>query len=180
MKVQTCGDTCEGSCEEEQYTKNTMQPGWSGPFLSSLMRTEKHSHLACCSWLSSKNDTFTHILDGTYEIWCEPTIDTRNHRQHHCFWFLTLSWQCILTHSVTQDGLTRTRNTNGGRNRRKCECWVVKGAGQTGVQSECGGTTCSRRLVHFLLFLPSFFKAQEGFIKHWFVVFKEFYFTKKK
>jgi hypothetical protein len=45
MKVQTCGDTCEGSCEEEQRTKNTMQPGWSGPFLSSLMRTEKHSHL---------------------------------------------------------------------------------------------------------------------------------------
>ncbi len=51
-------------------------------------------------------------VDDTNEIWCPPTIDTRRHRQHHCFWFLTLSCQCILTHSVTQDGLTRTRNTN--------------------------------------------------------------------
>jgi hypothetical protein len=33
---------------------------------------------------------------------------------------------------------------------------------------------------HFLLFLPPFFKAQEGFIKHWFVVFTEFYCTEKK
>jgi hypothetical protein len=36
---------------------------------------------------------------------------------------------------------------NGGRNRRKCEFGVVKGAGQSGVQSECAGTTCFRRLV---------------------------------
>ena len=36
---------------------------------------------------------------------------------------------------------------NGGRNRRKCECGDVKGAGHPGVQSECAGTTCFRRLV---------------------------------
>ena len=36
---------------------------------------------------------------------------------------------------------------NGGRNRRKCECGVVKGGGQSGVQSESDGTTCFRRLV---------------------------------
>jgi hypothetical protein len=36
---------------------------------------------------------------------------------------------------------------NGGRNRRKCECGAVKGGGQSGVQSECAGTTCFRRLV---------------------------------
>jgi hypothetical protein len=36
---------------------------------------------------------------------------------------------------------------NGGRNRRKSECGDVKGAGQSGVQSECAGTTCSWRLV---------------------------------
>jgi hypothetical protein len=79
---------------------------------ASLMRTEKHSHLVCCSWLSSKNDDFTRILDDAYEPWCTPTKNTRSHRQHRCFWFLALSWQCILTHSVTQDGLARTRNTN--------------------------------------------------------------------
>jgi hypothetical protein len=44
MKVQTCGDPCEGACVGEQHTKNTMEPGLSGPFLPSLMRTEKHSH----------------------------------------------------------------------------------------------------------------------------------------
>ncbi len=36
---------------------------------------------------------------------------------------------------------------NAGRNRRKCECGVVKGAGQSGVQSEHTGTTYFRRLV---------------------------------
>ncbi len=112
MKVQTCGDACEGACAAEQRTKNTMQPGWSGPFLPSLMRTEKHSHLACCSWLSSKNDAFARILDGAYELWCAPTKNSRSHRQHRCFWFLALSWQCIFTHSVAQDGLSRARNTN--------------------------------------------------------------------
>jgi hypothetical protein len=34
MKVQTCGDTCEGACAVEQCTKNTIQPGWTGPFLT--------------------------------------------------------------------------------------------------------------------------------------------------
>ena len=34
------------------------------------MRSEKHSHLAYCSWLTSNNDAFSRILDGTYEIWC--------------------------------------------------------------------------------------------------------------
>jgi hypothetical protein len=36
---------------------------------------------------------------------------------------------------------------NGGRNRRKCECGVVKGAGQPGVQWKWVGTTWFRRLV---------------------------------
>ncbi len=90
MKVQTCGDTCEGPCAAEQRTKNTMQPGLSGPFLPSLMRTEKHSHLACCSWLSSKNDAFARILDDAYGLWYTPTKNTRNHRQHRCFWFLVM------------------------------------------------------------------------------------------
>jgi hypothetical protein len=40
----SCGGTCEGACAAEQRNKNTMQPGWPGPFLPSLMRTEKHSH----------------------------------------------------------------------------------------------------------------------------------------
>jgi hypothetical protein len=33
-----------------------------------VMRSEKHAHLAYCSWLSSNNDTFERILDGTYEL----------------------------------------------------------------------------------------------------------------
>ncbi len=36
---------------------------------------------------------------------------------------------------------------NGGRNRWKCECGVVKGAGHPGVQSKCAGTTYFRRIV---------------------------------
>ncbi len=76
------------------------------------MRTEEHSHLSCCSWLSSKNDAFARILDDAYELWSAPTKNTRNHRQHRFFWFLTLSWQFILTHSVPQDGLVRARHSN--------------------------------------------------------------------
>jgi hypothetical protein len=33
------------------------------------MRSEKHSHLAYCSWLTSNNDAFSRILDDTHEIW---------------------------------------------------------------------------------------------------------------
>ena len=35
MNVQTCGDTCEGPCAAEQWTKNTMQPPLPGSFVSS-------------------------------------------------------------------------------------------------------------------------------------------------
>ena len=35
MNVQTWGDTCEGPCTVEQWTKNTMQPSLSGPCVSS-------------------------------------------------------------------------------------------------------------------------------------------------
>jgi hypothetical protein len=69
-------------------------------------------HNETWSWLQSKNDAFTHILDVVYELWCTPTKNTISHRQHRCFWFLALSWQCILTHSVSQDRLARARNTN--------------------------------------------------------------------
>ena len=33
-----------------------------------LMRAENHSYLTGCSWLSSKNDAFTHNVDITYEL----------------------------------------------------------------------------------------------------------------
>ena len=52
------------------------------------MRSEKHSHLAYCSWLTSNNDAFSRILDGTHEIWCAHIKNTRIHRQYRCFWFL--------------------------------------------------------------------------------------------
>ncbi len=55
-----------------------------------VMRSEKHSHLTCCSWLSSKEDTFTSILDDTYENWYTPIKNTKTHREHRCFWFLSL------------------------------------------------------------------------------------------
>ncbi len=55
-----------------------------------VMRSDNHSYLTCCSRLSSKNDVFTHIVDVTYEIWCTPIKNTTHHRQNHCFWFLGL------------------------------------------------------------------------------------------
>ena len=39
--------------------------------------------LACCSWLSSKNDTFARILDVTYELWCEPIKNTVTWGSYH-------------------------------------------------------------------------------------------------
>jgi hypothetical protein len=54
------------------------------------MRSEKHSHIAYCSWLTSNNDAFAHILDGTHDLWCAHIKNTRIHRQHRCFWFLAL------------------------------------------------------------------------------------------
>ncbi len=140
MKVQTCGDTCEGAWATEQYTKNTMQPGWTGPFLLSLMRTENHSHLPCCSWLSSKNDVFGHILDVAY------TRRTCSWSQHESF-CTSLRKYVVPVHSDWTSGCPAPFTTPHS---------------------------------HFLLFLPPFFKAQEGFIKHWFVVFTEFYYTEKK
>ncbi len=40
-----------------------------------LMRVEKHSHLTCCSWLSSKNDTFVlaHINFGSHPFQTRET-----------------------------------------------------------------------------------------------------------
>jgi hypothetical protein len=49
------------------------------------MRSEKHSHLAYCSWLTSNNDAFAHILHGTPELWCAHIKNTRIHRQLSLF-----------------------------------------------------------------------------------------------
>jgi hypothetical protein len=38
--------------------------------------------------LTSNNDAFSRILDGTHEIWCAHIKNTRIHRQCRCFWFL--------------------------------------------------------------------------------------------
>ncbi len=49
------------------------------------MRSEKHSHLAYCSWLTSNNDAFAHILDDTHERWCAHFKNTRIHHQLSLF-----------------------------------------------------------------------------------------------
>ncbi len=54
------------------------------------MRSERHSHFAFCSLLTSNNDAFTHILDGTHDLWCAHIKNTRIHRKYRCFWFLAL------------------------------------------------------------------------------------------
>ncbi len=79
----------EGVCAAEQRTKNTKQPFFDRAFSALTdMRSEKDSHLAYCSWLTSNNDAFSRILDGTHEIWCAHIKNTRIHRQYRCFWFL--------------------------------------------------------------------------------------------
>ena len=60
------------------------------------------------TWLSSKNDVFTHMIDGTYELWWSRLKDTKNNRQSHCFYFPR---NCVYTHSEPHDGLDRVRNT---------------------------------------------------------------------
>ena len=49
------------------------------------MRSEKHSHLAYCSWLTSNNDAFARILDATHELWCAHFKNTRIHCQLSLF-----------------------------------------------------------------------------------------------
>ena len=49
------------------------------------MRSEKHSHLSYCSWLTSNNDAFARILHGTPELWCTHIKNTRIHRQLSLF-----------------------------------------------------------------------------------------------
>ena len=49
------------------------------------MRSEKHSHLAYCSWLTSNNDASSRILHGTHEIWCAHIKNTRIHCQLSLF-----------------------------------------------------------------------------------------------
>ncbi len=49
------------------------------------MRSEKHSHLAYCSWLTSYNDAFARILDSTHELWCAHFKNTRIHCQLSLF-----------------------------------------------------------------------------------------------
>ncbi len=58
-----------------------------------VMRAEKHSHLACCSWLSSKNDDFALILDDTYMNFVvypsktlEVTVKIAVSGSSHCTW----------------------------------------------------------------------------------------------
>ncbi len=79
------------------------------------MRSEKHSHLTYCSWLTSNNDAFTHILDDTHQLWCTHFKNTRI----HCLLYdvsgsSCCEWNCIFTHSVRHAGLPRDRNTNLG------------------------------------------------------------------
>jgi hypothetical protein len=49
------------------------------------MRSEKHSQLAYCSWLTSNNDAFARILDDTPELWCTHFKNTRIHCQLSLF-----------------------------------------------------------------------------------------------
>ncbi len=124
------------------------------------MRTEKHSHLVCCSWLSSKNDDFTHILDGTYELWWEPTKNLEKPPSTSLF----LVPRAVVTEHF--DTLCITRRT--------CSCsqhesfftslrkYVVPAHSDWTPVCPAPFTTPHS---HFLLFLPPFFKAQKGFIK---------------
>ena len=61
-----------------------------------VMKSENHPHLACCSWLSSKNDAFASILDDTYENWCTAIKNTKTHRDRlsSClhFWKTVFIW----------------------------------------------------------------------------------------
>ena len=49
------------------------------------MRSEKHSYLAYCSWLTSNNDVFVRSRDGTHDLWCAHIKNTRIHRQLSLF-----------------------------------------------------------------------------------------------
>ena len=49
------------------------------------MRSERHSHFAYCSLLTSNNDAFARILDDTHELWCAHFKNTRIHCQLSLF-----------------------------------------------------------------------------------------------
>jgi hypothetical protein len=82
MKVQTCGDTCEGVSQRNNSPKHIVNL-FTRAFPSlTVMRTEKHI-LPGCSWLSSKNDVFTHILDDVCELWSRCTSSVFSHTPKH-------------------------------------------------------------------------------------------------
>ena len=74
---------CVRSGTEHQKHKATC---FTRPFSALTdMRSEKHSHLPFCSWLSSNNDAFARILDDTHDRWCANIKNTRIHRQLSLF-----------------------------------------------------------------------------------------------
>ncbi len=80
------GSVCSGTAHQKH--KGTCSPRAFSALTD--MRSEKHSHLAYCSWLTSNNDAFAHILDATHDLWWTHIKNTRIHRQYRCFWFLAL------------------------------------------------------------------------------------------
>ena len=75
------GCVCSGTAHQKYKAT------WFARAFSALtdMRSEKHSHLAYCSWLTSNNDAFARILDVTHELWCAHFKNTRIHRQLSIF-----------------------------------------------------------------------------------------------
>jgi hypothetical protein len=82
------------------------------------MRSEKHSHLAYCSWLTSKNDVFSRILDGTHEIWCTHIRKHENPPSISLFLVPRAVCRTEFSHTLklseAHAGLPRHGNTNLG------------------------------------------------------------------
>ena len=57
------------------------------------MQTCDHTCAGWGTWLSCKNDVFTHILHGMYELCSTHMKDTNRNRQNRCFCFLAVSTQ---------------------------------------------------------------------------------------
>ena len=106
MKVKTCGDThVRVRVHRSSTTKtqcNLVCPGFSKPHSDEVRKNTHSSYLAWSSWLSSKNDTFTHILDGTYALWWAPIQNTKIHRQNRCLVNLTVRGNQLLGENSIQ------------------------------------------------------------------------------
>ena len=134
-----------------------------------VTRAEKHSHLACCSWLSSKNDAFAHILDGTYELWWAPIKNTRSHCQDRCFSFLALY---VELHFHTRWSTWRSSSCS----KHESFCTSLRKhvvPAHSDRTPGCPGPFTSPHSISSCSSLLSC--AKEGIIfKHWFVVFTVF------